>query len=110
MVPIGTDGEVVVRGPQLMSGYAGRADATRTRTVLRRGWLNTGDVGHLDAEGYLYLTHRLTDVIVWPGRAQWSSTQWSSVLRCRTSMDKVHKVSVRRDPFRVGQQRQVAGV
>ena len=80
-VPIGTDGEVVVRGPQLMSGYAGRADATRT--VLRRGWLNTGDVGHLDAEGYLYLTDRLTDVIVWPGRAQWSSTQWSSVLRCR---------------------------
>jgi len=60
-VPIGTDGEVVVHGPQLMTGYAGRPDAT-PRT-LRRGRLHTGDVGHLDAEGYLYLTDRLTDVI-----------------------------------------------
>ena len=60
-VPIGTDGEVVVHGPQLMTGYAGRPDATRR--TLRRGRLHTGDVGHLDAEGYLYLTDRLTDVI-----------------------------------------------
>ena len=61
-VPAGTDGEVVVRGPQLMTGYAGRPDATRA--ALRRGWLHTGDVGHLDPEGYLHLTDRLTDVIV----------------------------------------------
>jgi acyl-CoA synthetase (AMP-forming)/AMP-acid ligase II len=60
-VRAGVDGEVVVRGPQLTSGYAGRADATRA--ALRRGWLRTGDVGHLDAEGYLHLTDRLTDVI-----------------------------------------------
>ena len=45
-----------------MSGYAGRPDATRT--TVRRGWLRTGDVGHLDAEGYLHLTDRLADVIV----------------------------------------------
>jgi acyl-CoA synthetase (AMP-forming)/AMP-acid ligase II len=61
-VPAGTDGEVVVRGPQLMTGYAGRPDATRA--ALRRGWLHTGDVGHLDPEGYLHLTDRLTDVII----------------------------------------------
>ncbi len=42
-MPAGTDGEVVVRGPQLMTGYAGRPDATRA--ALRRGWLHTGDVG-----------------------------------------------------------------
>jgi acyl-CoA synthetase (AMP-forming)/AMP-acid ligase II len=61
-LPPGATGEVVVRGPQLMTGYAGRPEATRV--ALRRGWLHTGDVGHLDAEGYLHLTDRLTDMIV----------------------------------------------
>jgi len=70
-VPTGTDGQVVVRGPQLMTGYAGRPDATRA--VLRRGWLRTGDVGHLDPEGYLYLTDRLTDVIVSGGENVYSA-------------------------------------
>jgi acyl-CoA synthetase (AMP-forming)/AMP-acid ligase II len=70
-VPPGVDGEVVVRGPQLTTGYAGRPDATRT--VLRRGWLRTGDVGHLDAEGYLHLTDRLADVIVSGGENVYSA-------------------------------------
>lgn len=70
-VPAGATGEVVVSGPQLMSGYAGRPEATRT--ALRRGWLHTGDVGHLDAEGYLHLTDRLTDVIVSGGENVYSA-------------------------------------
>ena len=70
-VPTGMDGEVVVRGPQLMTGYAGRPDATRA--ALRRGWLRTGDVGHLDPEGYLHLTDRLTDVIVSGGENVYSA-------------------------------------
>jgi acyl-CoA synthetase (AMP-forming)/AMP-acid ligase II len=70
-VQAGVDGEVVVRGPQLMTGYAGRPDATRA--ALRRGWLRTGDVGHLDAEGYLHLTDRLADVIVSGGENVYSA-------------------------------------
>jgi long-chain acyl-CoA synthetase len=70
-VAAGVDGEVMVRGPQLMSGYAGRPDATRA--ALRRGWLRTGDVGHLDAEGYLHLTDRLADVIVSGGENVYSA-------------------------------------
>ena len=54
-----------------MTGYAGRPDATRA--ALRRGWLHTGDVGHLDAEGYLHLTDRLTDVIVSGGENVYSA-------------------------------------
>ena len=70
-LPAGATGEVVVSGPQLMTGYAGRPDATRA--ALRRGWLHTGDVGHLDPEGYLHLTDRLTDVIVSGGVNIWSA-------------------------------------
>lgn len=70
-VPVGVAGEVVVRGPQLMSGYAGQPAASRA--ALRRGWLRTGDVGRLDADGYLHLVDRLTDVIVSGGENVYSA-------------------------------------
>jgi len=58
-VPAGEVGEVLVRGPQVSGRYAGRAAATRDG-----GWLPTGDVGRLDAAGYLYLGGRADDVII----------------------------------------------
>jgi acyl-CoA synthetase (AMP-forming)/AMP-acid ligase II len=54
-------GEVRVRGPNVMLGYWQDADATAK--VLRDGWLYTGDLGHRDAEGYLYLDGRASDLI-----------------------------------------------
>jgi long-chain acyl-CoA synthetase len=53
-----------------MTGYAGRPEATRA--AVRRGWLHTGDVGHLDLEGYLHLTDRLADVIISGGQNVYS--------------------------------------
>ncbi|WP_405476446.1 class I adenylate-forming enzyme family protein [Streptomyces canus] len=58
----GTDGEVVVRGPNVMRGYLGRPD--ETARVIVDGWLHTGDVGHLDADGYLTLVGRSKDMII----------------------------------------------
>ncbi|QDQ95417.1 long-chain fatty acid--CoA ligase [Rhodococcus sp. WB9] len=58
----GVDGEVVVRGPNIMRGYLGRPD--ETARVLVDGWLHTGDVGHLDADGYLTLVGRSKDLII----------------------------------------------
>ncbi len=58
----GVDGEVVVRGPNVMRGYLGRPD--ETARVLVDGWLYTGDVGHLDANGYLTLVGRSKDMII----------------------------------------------
>ncbi|MFD9445146.1 class I adenylate-forming enzyme family protein [Streptomyces sp. NPDC060006] len=58
----GTDGEVVLRGPNIMRGYLGRPDDTARAVV--DGWLHTGDVGHLDAEGYLTLVGRSKDMII----------------------------------------------
>jgi long-chain acyl-CoA synthetase len=58
----GTNGEVVVRGPNVMRGYLGRPD--ETARVIVDGWLHTGDVGHLDTEGYLTLVGRSKDMII----------------------------------------------
>lgn len=54
-------GEVRVRGPGVMLGYW--QDAEGTAQALRDGWLHTGDLGHLDAEGYLFLDGRLSGLI-----------------------------------------------
>jgi long-chain acyl-CoA synthetase len=60
--PPGEDGEVCVRGPVLMTGYW-HAPA-ETEHALRGGWLHTGDVGRLDADGYLYIVDRIKDLII----------------------------------------------
>jgi acyl-CoA synthetase (AMP-forming)/AMP-acid ligase II len=61
-VPAGADGEIVVRGPQVMSGYLNDPKAT-ANAIDADGWLHTGDLGHLDAEGRLYLVDRLKELI-----------------------------------------------
>lgn len=61
-LPLGEVGEIVVRGPQLMRGYWRKPEATAE--ALRGGWLHAGDAGYLDAEGYLYIRDRLTDLII----------------------------------------------
>ncbi|MFF4055508.1 class I adenylate-forming enzyme family protein [Streptomyces sp. NPDC001668] len=58
----GVDGEVLVRGANVMRGYLGRPDETAKAIV--DGWLHTGDVGHLDADGYLTLVGRSKDMII----------------------------------------------
>ena len=64
-LPPGAVGEVVARGPQLMSGYWNRPE--ETAAVLRDGWLWTGDAGSLDELGYLTIHDRLRDMVVTGG-------------------------------------------
>src|SRR5688572_27876776 len=58
----GETGEICVRGPNVMQGYWNRQD--ETANALRRGWLLTGDIGHQDEDGYLYITDRKKDMLL----------------------------------------------
>lgn len=61
-LPAGEVGEIVGRGPILMAGYYKRPDLTAN--AVRDGWLYSGDLGYMDADGYLYLVDRKKDLII----------------------------------------------
>jgi len=80
----GEEGEIIARAPHLMKGYWRRAEATAE--ILRDGWLFTGDIGHLDEDGYLFITSRKKDLIkpsghqVYPGEVEEIIQQHPSIL------------------------------
>src|SRR5262249_7323264 len=65
VVPAGTEGEVQARGPECFVGYLDAA--LNADTFTDDGWFRTGDLGVLDADGYLRITGRLKDIIIRKG-------------------------------------------
>ncbi len=64
-LPQGEDGELIIRGPQIMKGYWKAPE--ETARALRDGWLYTGDVGHVDEDGYTYIVDRKKEMIKYKG-------------------------------------------
>ncbi len=65
-VATGQDGEIWLRGPQVMKGYFNRQDAT-SATIDDDGWLHSGDIGHVDADGDFFIVDRLKELIKYKG-------------------------------------------
>ncbi|MBI3651789.1 MAG: long-chain fatty acid--CoA ligase [Acidobacteria bacterium] len=64
-VPLGEDGELCIRGPQVMKGYWNKPE--ETALTLRDGWLYTGDIARMDADGFFYIVQRKKDMIIVSG-------------------------------------------
>jgi acyl-CoA synthetase (AMP-forming)/AMP-acid ligase II len=63
---VGQPGELWIRGPQIMKGYLGRPDDTAA-SITPEGWYRTGDIGHVDEQGYFYIVDRLKELIKYKG-------------------------------------------
>jgi HIP---CoA ligase len=82
----GEDGEVQLRGPNVMVGYLDDAAATRA-AIEPDGWLHTGDVGHLDGRGYLTITDRLKDMFTVGGFNVYPAEVENAILRLDSVAD-----------------------
>lgn len=64
-LPVGQEGEIIIRCPSLMKGYWNKPE--ETAETLRNGWLYTGDVGYVDEDGYFFITERKKNIIIKAG-------------------------------------------
>jgi long-chain acyl-CoA synthetase len=72
--------EILVRGPNVFAGYLNQPEKT-AETIDRDGWLHTGDVGSVDAEGYFRITDRMKDIIITAGGKNVTPSEWENELK-----------------------------
>jgi acyl-CoA synthetase (AMP-forming)/AMP-acid ligase II len=82
----GDDGEIVLRGPNVMVGYLDDPASTRA-AIDADGWLHTGDIGHLDKRGYLTITDRLKDMFTVGGFNVYPAEVENVIMRLNTVAD-----------------------
>jgi long-chain acyl-CoA synthetase len=90
-VPIGEEGELCLRGPQVMKGYWNKPK--ETDEAIRDGWLHTGDVARMDKDGYFYIVQRKTDMIIVGGFNVYP-TEVEEVLFTHTAVKEVAVIGV----------------
>ncbi|MGB1960976.1 MAG: AMP-binding protein [Candidatus Puniceispirillaceae bacterium] len=62
-VPVSQTGEILVRGDNVMQGYLNQPEET-AKTITAEGWLRTGDLGHMDEDGFVFVTGRIKELII----------------------------------------------
>lgn len=62
-LPANVEGEIMIRGDNVMQGYLDRPEETK-KTLTSDGWLHTGDLGHIDEDGYIFVTGRIKELII----------------------------------------------
>ena len=77
---ISEQGEILLRGAMVFKGYLNQPDKT-AETVDAEGWLHTGDVGRVDADGYFYITDRMKDIIITAGGKNVTPSEWENQLK-----------------------------
>ncbi len=91
-LPTGEVGEIVARGPRVMSGYWKDAEKT-AKTLTKDGWLRTGDMGYMDEDGYFYLAGRGDDLIIRAGE-NISPEEVENVLYAHPAVEEVAVIGV----------------
>jgi len=101
-VPYGTEGEICLRGPSVMTGYIGHEDENaKALRVHKDGntWLHTGDMGYMDADGFIYFRQRIKRMIITSGYNVYPS-QLENVIDAHPSVQMSCVIGVK-DPYKM---------